>query len=218
MPVQIEHEGVTKTFYTQEEVDAEVKGLKVTNENLKSEKAELKAKADDAAEQVRNAQEEAAKAAGDKEALERIHAEREAEAKARMNELTGSIKTEKINNAINDLVTELGAGGAKNEDLRDLVKSRFSIDYDLDSHKLKVSGNGASSLDELKKTIKESGRYDAFLAGTGSKGGHSNGATSTGAATKKFNEYTSAELVKLHRENPEEYERLRSTASHLQGN
>jgi len=182
MPVQIEHEGVIKTFYTQEELDAEVKGLKVTNENLKSEKAELKAKADEAAEQVRNAQEEAAKAAGDKEALERIHAEREAEAKARMNELTGSIKTEKINNAINDLVTELGAGGAKNEDLRDLVKSRFSIDYDLDSHELKVSGNGASSLDELKKTIKESGRYDAFLAGTGSTGGRSTGSTSTGAA------------------------------------
>jgi len=215
MPVQIEHEGVIKTFYTQEELDAEVKGLKVTNENLKSEKAELKAKADEAAEQVRNAQEEAAKAAGDKEALERIHAEREAEAKARMNELTGSIKTEKINNAINDLVTELGAGGAKNEDLRDLVKSRFSIDYDLDSHELKVSGNGASSLDELKKTIKESGRYDAFLAGTGSTGGRSTGSTSTGAATKNFNEYTSAELVQIKRESPEEYERLRSTASHL---
>lgn len=215
MPVQIEHEGVTKTFYTQEEVDAEVKGLKVTNENLKSEKAELKAKADEAAEQVRNAQEEAAKAAGDKEALERIHAEREAEAKARMNELTGSIKTEKINNAINDLVTELGAGGAKNEDLRDLVKSRFSIDYDLDSHELKVSGNGASSLDELKKTIKESGRYDAYLAGTGSTGGRSNGSTSTGAATKKFEEHTPAELVQIRRENPEEYDRLRSTASHL---
>jgi len=215
MPVQIEHEGVIKTFYTQEELDAEVKGLKVTNENLKSEKAELKAKADEAAEQVRNAQEEAAKAAGDKEALERIHAEREAEAKARMNELTGSIKTEKINNAINDLVTELGAGGAKNEDLRDLVKSRFSIDYDLDSHELKVSGNGASSLDELKKTIKESGRYDAFLAGTGSTGGRSTGSTSTGAAIVNPFEYTSAELVQIKRESPEEYERLRSTASHL---
>ena len=100
-----------------------------------------------------------------------------------MNELTGSIKTEKINNAVNDLVTELGAGGAKNEDLRDLVKSRFSIDYDLESHELKVSGGGVSSLDELKKTIKESGRYDAFLAGTGSTGGRSTGSTSTGAAT-----------------------------------
>jgi len=213
MPVQIEHEGVTKTFYTQEEVDAEVKGLKVTNENLKSEKAELKAKADDAAEQVRNAQEEAAKAAGDKEALERISAEREAEAQASLNELKNSIKTEKVNNFYNELVTELGAGGQHNEDLRDLLKARFPADYDMKEHTIKLGG--VSSVDELKKTIKESGRYDPFLAGTGSKGGRSNGATSTGAATKKFNEYTSAELVQLHRESPEEYERLRSTASHL---
>ena len=215
MPVQIEHEGVTKTFYTQEEVDAEVKGLKVTNENLKNEKAELKGKLDESSELVRTAQEEAAKAAGDKDALERISIEREQEAQNKLTELTNSIKKEKVNNAVNDLVTELGAGGAHNEDLRDLVKSRFSIDYDTNTHELKVSGNGASSLEELKKTIKESGRYDAYLAGTGSTGGRSNGSTSTGAATKKFNEYTSAELVQIKRDNPEEYDRLRSTASHL---
>ena len=183
MPVQIEHEGVTKTFYTQEEVDAEVKGLKVTNENLKNEKAELKGKLDESSELVRTAQEEAAKAAGDKDALERISIEREQEAQNKLTELTNSIKKEKVNNAVNDLVTELGAGGAHNEDLRDLIKSRFSIDYDTATHELKVSGNGASSLDELKKTIKESGRYDAYLAGTGSTGGRSNGSTSTGAAT-----------------------------------
>lgn len=213
MPVQIEHEGVTKTFYTQEELDAEVKGLKVTNEQLKNEKAELKAKAEEAAEQVRNAQEAAAKATGDKEALERISAEREAEAQASLNELKNSIKTEKVNNFYNDLVTELGAGGQLNEDLRDLLKARFAADYDMTEHKIKLSN--VADVDELKKTIKESGRYDAFLAGTGSLGGHSNGSTSTGAANKKFNEYTSSELVRIKRDNPEEYERLRSTASHL---
>ena len=113
------------------------------------------------------------------------------------------------------MVTELGAGGAHNEDLRDLVKSRFGIDYDTGTHELKVTGNGVSSIDELKKTIKESGRYDAYLAGTGSTGGRSNGSTGTGAATKKFNEYTPAELVQIRRDSPEEYDRLRSTASHL---
>ena len=215
MPVQIEYEGKPQTFYTQEELDAEVKGLKVTNENLKNEKAELKGKLDESSELVRTAQEEAAKAAGDKDALERISIEREQEAQNKLTELTNSIKKEKVNNAVNDLVTELGAGGAHNEDLRDLVKSRFSIDYDTNTHELKVSGNGASSLDELKKTIKESGRYDAYLAGTGSTGGRSNGSTSTGAATKKFEEHTPAELVQIRRENPEEYDRLRSTASHL---
>lgn len=182
MPVQIEHEGETKTFYTQKELDTEVAGLKVTLGQLKDEKDELKTKVDSAAEEVRNAQEAAAKAAGDKDALERISIEREQEAQNKLTELTNSIKKEKVNNAVNDLVTELGAGGAHNEDLRDLIKSRFSIDYDTSTHELKVSGNGASSLDELKKTIKESGRYDAYLAGTGSTGGRSSGSTSTGAA------------------------------------
>ena len=213
MPVQIEHEGETKTFYTQAELDAEVKGLKVTNENLKNEKAELKAKADEAAEQVRNAQEATAKATGDKEALERISAEREAEAQASLNELKNSIKTEKVNNFYNELVTELGAGGQHNEDLRDLLKARFPADYDMTEHTIKLGG--VSSVDELKKTIKEGGRYDAYLAGTGSTGGRSTGSTSTGAANKKFNDYTPAELVQIKRENPEEYARIRSTASHL---
>lgn len=205
MPVQIEHEGETKTFYTQEEVDAEVKGLKVTNENLKNEKAELKQKADDAAEQVRTAQEEAAKATGDKEALERISAEREAEAQANLNELKNSIKTEKINNFYSDLVTELGAGGQHNEDLRDLLKARFPADYDMTEHSIKIGG--ADSVDELKKTITESGRYDAFLAGSGSTGGRSTGATSTGAATKNPKEMNSAERIEFKQNDPEGFKR-----------
>jgi uncharacterized protein YPO0396 len=206
MPVQIEHEGETKTFYTQKELDAEVAGLKVTLGQLKAEKDDLKTKADSAAEEVRNAQEAAAKATGDKEALERISAEREQEAQASLNELKNSIKTEKINNFYNDIVTELGAGGSKNEDLRDLLKARFPADYDMQEHNIKLGG--VSSIDELKKTIKESGRYDDFLAGTGSLGGRSNGSTSTGAATKKLSEMTATEEALFARENPEQYKQM----------
>jgi uncharacterized protein YPO0396 len=206
MPVQIEHEGETKTFYTQKELDAEVAGLKVTLGQLKAEKDDLKTKADSAAEEVRNAQEVAAKATGDKEALERISAEREQEAQASLNELKNSIKTEKINNFYNDIVTELGAGGSKNEDLRDLLKARFPADYDMTEHNIKLGG--VSSIDELKKTIKESGRYDAFLAGTGSLGGHSKGQLGTGAATKKLSEMTATEEALFARENPEQYKQM----------
>ena len=211
MPVQIEHEGVTKTFYTQEEVDAEVTGLKVTNGQLKDEKAALKAKVGEVEAAKLDAEEAAAKASGDKDELQRITDERDAKTRAKLDELTNSIRTEKTSNLLNDFVTKHGAGGSHNEDLRDLLKTRFAIDYDMDKHEYKVSGDGVTSLQDLEKVVKESGRYDAYLAGTGSSGGDSQGNKGAGDASKTFNDYTGAELVAIKNSDPAQYERLRST-------
>lgn len=211
MPVQIEHEGETKTFYTQAELDSEVAGLKVTLGQLKDEKEGLKTKLGESESEKLNAQEDAAKAKGDKEALERISNEREAKTREELDSLRGSIKTEKVTNMLNDVVTELGAGGAHNEDLRDLLKVRFQFDYDMEKHEHVVSGEGVTSIDELKKVVKESGRYDSYLAGTGSSGGDSHGSKGTGAANKKFNDYTPMELKAIKDSDPAQYEQLRKT-------
>ena len=59
--MQIEHEGKTITVYTEAEVEAriadEVKGLKITNQNLKAEKEELQDKQREASEKTRQAEE-----------------------------------------------------------------------------------------------------------------------------------------------------------------
>lgn len=210
MPFKIEHDGKEIEVYTREELDSEVKGLKITNENLKAEKQDALDKAREAKEQLRDAEEAKAKAEGDKEALQRIADERAAEKDKRINDLINSTKKEKISNAVSDLITRLGAGGEKNEDLRDLIKARFDFDYDLDEQAIKVSGDGVSTIADLEKTIKESGRYGAYLAGSGATGGGATGSKATGVGNKKFNEMTGAELSALRREDPAAYERLRS--------
>lgn len=211
MPIQIEHEGEQKTFYTKAELDSEVAGLKVTLGQLKDEKAGLANKLSESETAKLAAEEAAATVSGDKEALQRISDEREAKSRQELDALKATIKGEKVSSLVNDIVTELGAGGAHNEDLRDLLKARFKFDYDMDKHEHTVSGENVANIDELKKAVKESGRYDAYLAGTGSSGGDSQGNKGAGATNKKFHEYTGAELKAIKDNDPAQYEALRQT-------
>lgn len=209
MPLQIEHDGKEITVYTKDDLDREVAGLKITNQQLKDEKKDLAEKLSGIAEEKRKAEEEKAKRDGDYEKLNQLMAERQQESAEKYSALIGQIKREKVQNAVSSLVTELGAGGEANEDLRDLLRTRFEFDFNNESGAVTVSGDGVATLDELRNVIKTSGRYDRYLAGSRASGGSAVGSNSSGAAGKKFNELTGAELVNLRRENPAEYERLR---------
>ena len=212
MPIQVEHEGKTVNAYLehelQEAIDKEVKGLKITNQNLKEEKEELQAKQREAAEKARQAEEEKAKADGDIEKLNRLMEERRQEDADRFNKLQSQIKREKVTNALSDIVTSLGAGGTKNEDLRDLIKSRYEFDYDHETGKISVTGDGVTSLEDLQKQVKESGRYDAYLAGSAASGGGATGGNGAGAPNKKLSEMNDAERVRMYREEPERFREL----------
>jgi predicted nuclease with TOPRIM domain len=210
MPLKIEHDGKEITVYLQEDLDKEVAGLKITNQSLKSEKDELKSKLNEQKDEARKAIEEKAKADGDYEKLNQIMLEKQAEESDRYSKLIGQIKKEKVDNAVNDLVTQLGAGGEKNEDLRDLLKSRFDFDYSQESGTVNVTGDGITSIDDLTKTVKESGRYDAYLAGNSASGSDAPGGKGTGGATKKFDEYTGSELSDLRASKPDEYNRIKN--------
>jgi len=213
MPIQVEHEGQTITVYTEAEVkakvDEEVAGLKVTNQNLKDEKRDLADKLKSLDEEKRQAEEEKAKRDGDYEKLERLMAERQQEQREQYEKLVGDIRKEKVGSALNDLVTKLGAGGQRNEDLRDLLKTRFEFDYDNEAGKVTVAGDGITSLTDLERAVQESGRYDAYLAGSQASGGGSPGSQGGGPVTKKFDQMTGAELSALRKEKPDEYQRLR---------
>jgi hypothetical protein len=189
-------------------VDQKIAGLKATNQSLKDEKKELSAKVDAIETEKRKAEEDAARKAGDYDKLNQLMAQNQATEAAKYEKLMGQIKREKVTNAINELVTELGAGGQHNEDLRDLVAMRFNIDFDNEEQKIKVSGDGVTDMDALKKKIKESGRYDAYLAGTKASGG---GATGNIAATsKRFADLTEQERVDLYRTNPQGFSQMRA--------
>lgn len=185
MPLTIEHEGKEITVYTKEELDSEVAGLKVTNQQLKDEKkaaADAKAAAEEAA---RVAAEEKAKAEGDHAKLLELQEQRQAEAAEKFNKLMGTVKTEKIANTLNGIVNQFGAGGQKNEDLRDLLKSRYNFDYDSETGQVTVAGDGVASLDDLQAAIKTSGRYDSFIAGSNANGGGSSSNGGSGGTTGK---------------------------------
>ncbi|MFG6139502.1 hypothetical protein [Halomonas sp. B23F22_10] len=207
MPIQVEHEGQTITVYTEAEhqqaIDDEVAGLKVTNQNLKTEKQELADKLNTKAEEARQAEEAKARRDGDYEALERLMNERIEEQRRAHDKLVGDIRKEKVGNALGGIVTELGAGGTRNEDLRDLLKTRFEFDYDSETGQVTVAGDGVTSLDQLKKTIQESGRYDAYLAGNPASGGGSPGSQGGGPAHKKLSEMTERERIEFKQRDPE---------------
>ncbi|MBR9878676.1 MAG: hypothetical protein GYB17_04080 [Gammaproteobacteria bacterium] len=207
MPIQVEHEGQTITVYTEAEhkqaIDDEVAGLKVTNQQLKDEKRELADKIKTIDEEKRQAEEEKAKRDGDYEKLERLMAERQQEQREQYEKLVGDIRKEKVGSALNDVVTRLGAGGTRNEDLRDLLKTRFEFDYDNESGKVTVSGDGITSLEQLEKTIQESGRYDAYLAGSQASGGGSPGSQGGGTAGKKLSDMSEKERIEFKQRDPE---------------
>ena len=222
MPIQVEHEGQTITAYTEDEVQQrvndEVAGLKTTNQQLKDEKQQLKDSKDqlqgqinEAEEAKRQAEEDRARRDGDYQKLEELMNSRLESERQERERIQREMASERIDNALGDVVHRLGAGGTKNEDLRDLIKTRFSFEYDSESGQIKVAGDGVESLESLEKQISESGRYDAYLAGSQASGGGAPGSQGGGPATKNPQDMTEAERVDLFKSDPQKFRELFGT-------
>lgn len=207
MPFTIEHEGKQVEVWTKDEVEAEVAGLKVTNKALKTEKQEALDAAKVEKERATEMELAKAKAEGDKETLERLAKEKEDETKNQLNRLLDDIASEKTSGALNDVVTRLGAGGEHNEDLRDLLKARYSFDYDHETKAVKVSGAGINSLEELESQIKDGERYARYLAGSKATGAGAAGSAGAGASNKKLSEMNDAERIEFKNRDPEGFKR-----------
>lgn len=219
MTMKIEHEGKEIVVWTQDEVDAEIKGLKVTNENLKAEKKELSDKVAEAKETTRVLEEAKAKAEGDNETLRRIADEREAEKRQavdderkKFSDLLNMTKKEKIDNFLTGLIDEAKpADTISAKHLRKLLKSDYEFDFDIDKSQFKVTGEGVTSVDDLKRILREGDEYKRYLAGSGATGGGATGGRSSGAGAGKWADYTPEQLSKIRQENPAQYEQLKQT-------
>ena len=210
MPRQVDIDGVMTEMYTKAELDqaieSEVAGLKVTNTNLKSEKEDAKTKLAEAKEAERVALEAKATAEGDKESLARLGAERDAEKQLKIDSLINSSKSDKISVAINGIIAKLAATGPASEDLLDLIKSRFTFDFNMETQQVTVSGAGVATIADLEKAITTSGRYDQYLAGTKATGGGAAGSQGGGSAKKEYKDMTTGERSTFFREFPEQAE------------
>lgn len=220
MPFDVEHNGKTIKVWSQEEVDAEVKGLKVTNENLKAEKLEATDKLKEAKESVRQSEEAKAKAEGDNVALTRIAEEREAEKRQavdderkKFSDLMSMTKKEKVDNFITSILDDVQtADDISRKHLRKLLRADYEFDVDLEKGEFKVTGENVNNADDLKKLLSEGDEYRRYLAGSGASGGGATGGRPSGAG-KKWSDMTEKEHVELYKRNPDEYRRLRQTAT-----
>lgn len=209
MPFTVEKDGKQIEVYTKEELDTEVAGLRVTLSNIKAEKESLITKANEAKAAALAAEEEKAKAEGDYEKLNQIMTEKLTDATQKQEAQMAQIKKREVDNAVNSIVTKLGAGKERSEDLQTLLRARFEFDYDSESDAVGVTGEGISTIQDLEKHVSESGRYDSYIAGNGASGGGSTGdGGSGGIAGKKPEEYTESERTALYRSDPEEFRRL----------
>lgn len=220
MPFEIEHEGKKITVWSQDEVDSEIKGLKVTNENLKAEKKDLSDKVAEAKETARELEEAKAKAEGDNETLRRIADEREAEKRQavederkKFSDLLNMTKKEKIDNFITSILDEVKPADAiRAKHLRKLLKADFEFDVDLEKGEFTVRGDNVTSADDLKRALREGEDYAYFLAGSGATGGGATGGKPSGGG-KKWSEMTEKERLQLKQENPVEFHRRLKAAN-----
>lgn len=187
-------------------VEESTSALKANRDEILAERKKAKEKLEEEEKLRAEKEQEIAKKNGDYEKLSLTLETKLAEKAKEHEELISSIKEEKVNNSINKVVNELGAGGALNEDLADLLKARFSFDYDMENSSVRVQGDGVADIEQLIETVKNSGRYDHLLAGSKATGGGADG--STGGTGKKASEMTEKEKVTLYRTNPERYKQL----------
>lgn len=219
MPFEVERDGKTIKVWTQDEVDAEVKGLKVTNDNLKAEKQDALDKAREAKEAARQAEEAKAKAEGDNEALQRIADEREAEKRQavederkKFSDLLNMTKKEKVDNFLTSILDDVQtADDISRKHLRKLLKADYEFDVDLEKGEFSVQGEGVASVDDLRKMLREGDEYRRYLAGSGSSGGGATGSKGTGGAYKKPEEYSEAERVAMYKDNPDQFREIFNT-------
>ena len=195
------NENEVKTF-TAEEVQEllakETAGLKSKVEELLGESKSAKQKARELEELQRQAEEEGLK---QREEFRTLY-EREQKAKA---ELAEKFQQKEVESSALSLAAELTRDTKRAELLKEQV-SKYAR-YTEDGVKFEMGGVEVDS-DKILTHIKDN--YPFLVDGSGATGGQAPGNKSSGGATKKFNEYSGAELKELRASDPALYERLKT--------
>ena len=198
--------------FTADEVRAQIEketgGLKSKLEELLGEAKTAKQKARELEELQQQEAEARAKEKGEFKELY----EREQKAKAELAEkyegFAKRIQQKEVEGAAQSIASELTRDTKRAELLRKEI-SQFAK-YTDEGVKFEMGG---VEVDRAKVMTHISDNYPFLIDGSGASGGGASGSKSNGGAVKKFNEYTGAELSAIRKDNPAEYERLK-TAYH----
>lgn len=167
-----------------------------------------------AAEELRLAKEEAARKAGDVEALETSWREKHeaavAEAKADGERSRNALKAVFVNKVATEMANAIST-------VPDLIVDKIKARLDLEIHEgqpitrvLSADGKpSALSLDELRKEFVDNKSYAAIIKASDAQGGGAGaGGDGDGVPGKKLSEMTATEEAKFANEHPEQYARM----------
>jgi flagellar biosynthesis/type III secretory pathway protein FliH len=194
--------------------DPEAEKYKEEAERYKKKHAEAEKHRKDQEKAAREAAEKAAKNSGDLEALEKSWQEKLdnslAEKDQELTKYQQMVSQMTVGSTATSLAAELFGEDA--ETLKYLVEKRLSYEVKDGEPQVRVlDENGqlsAKTIDDLKEEFKNSKRLAKFVVGSRASGPGSPGGK-PGSGTKKFNEYTGAELKALRADNPQEYEKIK---------
>lgn len=198
-------DGTEIEAFTQEEMDAQIGGLKTKVDELLKEKKTVSQKAHELEEAVRTAKEDERKKNGQYQELYETAVRERDEAIAQVAERDANERKMAISIAANGLAMGLTKDKARAELLAEKAEqfakySKSGITYEI----------GGVPVDAAKLTEHLKSKYPFLADGSGAAGGGATGGTN-GGAVKKFADYTPAELVALRKESPEKYEQIRQT-------
>ena len=198
-------DGTEIEAFTQEEMDAQIGGLKTKVDELLKEKKTVSQKAHELEEAVRTAKEDERKKNGQYQELYETAVRERDEAIAQVAERDANERKMAISMAANGLAMSLTKDKARAELLAEKAEqfakySKSGITYEI----------GGVPVDVAKLTEHLKSKYPFLADGSGAAGGGATGGTN-GGAVKKFADYTPAELVALRKESPEKYEQIRQT-------
>lgn len=93
------------------------------------------------------------------------------------------------------------------------LKSKLGVIDDNGNNKLVVMGDDGKpshlTIDDFKTEFTSNSAFAPVLKGSQASGSGATGANEGGGTAKTFNDYTSAELVELRRDNPQAYDQLK---------
>jgi len=198
----------------------DVSGLKAKVQELLDEKKAESEKVRTAEEEARKAKEEKARKEGDFQSLAESYEQKiqtlEGKVQNLEQEKTDILKQgeqREVERQATLMAAELSRGHNQ-ELLASFIGQRLRVE----DGEIKVTdekGNlTISTVDQLKEEFRTNPKFGALvIASEANGGGATNNQGTGGAGDKKLSEMTEKERVELHRENPEEFKRLKSAES-----
>lgn len=205
---------MTDKTYTQEELDAlfaeklaaETEGLKKKNEELLTEKKQVSLRAAELEEAQENAKVEGLK---QKEEFKTLY-EREQDTVKNLREQIAAKDEKERKDALTLATVELSGSLTRDTTKAGLLAEQAAKHASYVDGKVVYEIGGVEvDADKVKEHLTNS--FGFLVDGSGNTGSGASGNQGGGAVTKKFNDYTTAELKSIKDSDPAQYEALRNT-------